>query len=864
MRVFKISLAQSLALFFSGLCISSIALTSEAASNRWLNSETLFYTDNLNGADDLWKDAFEEAAKRWNDTATSFWIGTRRESGTGFCTSSGTNSVGFRSTVCGDEWGENTLAVTSSYASGGFFWKTDIIFNNTKDWTVYDGIWRFYASDFQRVAIHELGHAIGLSHLDDEDAIMYETASDSYLPQFDDYSALFSLYGSTSHTLTLINNGPGHIIVEPLVDGTGVTNIETNILMRSNYDFLDCYADTCELTIQDGLRLSISAVADDSFVSWTGTTIDSSTVLLAAITSDRTLTANYTSQDIPGAPTSLVATVSENSEQIALTWGTVGGATSYDVYRCTSVSISSCGNSITGTEFPYYSDPNSTPGTTYYYRVKACSGESCSDFSSYSIVTISIPVTIPIPASQLEIAVSNTAVTISWEAVDGASMYNVYRCALENPFSCDSLITNISSTSYSDAEGDVATSYHYRVVACNSVGCSDYSNSIVGMKSIHIPSRPGFAESDTRVLIAWVNTYSAETINVYRCTSEALSSCGSALTESAGTYYTDTEGTAGTTYYYRLKACHGVVCSEFSDFGLGTRSIAITLPDSPSAPEIGVSDNGVSISWVGVDLESTYEVYRCETEDTSICGSPLISTDENSYDDIEGEVGVTYYYRLKVCNSDGCSEFSSYSQGARLIPITIPSSPNSLAINESTSAVSISWGSVDGADSYEVYRCQSETIESCSLFPLSTSNSSLTDTEGLAGIEYYYRVKACNTAGCSSFSEYSVGAKIGFMHAIFSSNQLTIPAVLVDSVFGNFYYTVVLELSSSLPNYDFSIVSSIEIGDFQSGEYSTFTAITNILNIPKAEIGDSMYSISFQLLQEEGSTVFRVIDATEL
>jgi hypothetical protein len=148
--------------------------------------------------------------------------------------------------------------------------------------------------DFRRVALHELGHAVGLDHSVDAGDVMNALQSNIYLPQFGDTNTLQGLYGSTTHTLTLINNGSGSIVVEPEVPATGV--VINNTWYNSNYSsLLDCRDPTCQLQIQDGLRLSLHSVAEagGSFLGWEGISIQSAAVSLAPLTGDRSLTANF-------------------------------------------------------------------------------------------------------------------------------------------------------------------------------------------------------------------------------------------------------------------------------------------------------------------------------------------------------------------------------------------------------------------------------------------------------------------------------------------------------------------------------------------------------------------------------------------
>jgi hypothetical protein len=291
-----------LALLFTYLIAESAGSgLAEDAGVSWPTPDATFYIGNLSGANGLWKSTFEEAALRWNDTATQFKFNTTRASGSGYCSNLGDNNVRFSATNCGDAWGSSALGITAFWSKGSELTKVDISFNNNRNWNVYDGNKKAFAVDFRRVAAHELGHAVGLAHSASSNALMFASASNTYLPTPGDVNSLAIKYGSKAHTLTIRNLGSGGVTILPKVDGTSV--IANNISYTSNYSaILDCRKAICQIPVQGGLRLTMTAQPEEGavFVSWDGTTIRDETVALAPFYSDRELVANFSYLDSSG------------------------------------------------------------------------------------------------------------------------------------------------------------------------------------------------------------------------------------------------------------------------------------------------------------------------------------------------------------------------------------------------------------------------------------------------------------------------------------------------------------------------------------------------------------------------------------
>jgi len=117
------------------------------------------------------------------------------------------NELAFGADIFGKAFDANTLAVTTTWTNGAGTRRTegDIIFNSAKTWNSYPGNLRRDASgtvnpiDLHRVAIHEMGHLLGLDHPDEAgqtvSAIMNSHVSNLDTLSMDDITGALNLYG---------------------------------------------------------------------------------------------------------------------------------------------------------------------------------------------------------------------------------------------------------------------------------------------------------------------------------------------------------------------------------------------------------------------------------------------------------------------------------------------------------------------------------------------------------------------------------------------------------------------------------------------------------------------------------------------
>lgn len=135
----------------------------------------------------------------WNTRMGSLQIQGTPASGTPSDKNS-VNELAFAANVYGKDFDTNVLAVTTGYSVGNERVETDTIFNKNKSWDSYRGGLQSKI-DLRRVALHEIGHGLGLDHPDEATptqnvaAIMNSHIGPLDTLADDDIQAIQQLYG---------------------------------------------------------------------------------------------------------------------------------------------------------------------------------------------------------------------------------------------------------------------------------------------------------------------------------------------------------------------------------------------------------------------------------------------------------------------------------------------------------------------------------------------------------------------------------------------------------------------------------------------------------------------------------------------
>ncbi len=149
--------------------------------------------------------AMLDATRGWNQyLGNTQFTAQIQSAGSGGTDHDHINEIFFSSSPYSYSWDSNTLAITTGWSSGDQRTEADIIFNTAFTWDSYRGVTRVTSTsgpyDIQRVALHELGHVLGLGHPDEAgqsvSAIMNSVISNIDSLQPDDINGAQILYGA--------------------------------------------------------------------------------------------------------------------------------------------------------------------------------------------------------------------------------------------------------------------------------------------------------------------------------------------------------------------------------------------------------------------------------------------------------------------------------------------------------------------------------------------------------------------------------------------------------------------------------------------------------------------------------------------
>lgn len=186
-------------------------------------------------------------------------------------------------------------------------------------------------------------------------------------------------------------------------------------------------------------------------------------------------------------------------------------------------------------------------------------------------------------------------------------------------------------------------------------------------------------------------------------------------------------------------------CSAYSTMD---RTVVLLPPSKPGGLNSPSNDDNGSytVSWNSV---STATRYQLQEKKNSGSWSTIHNGSARSKG-LTGKGSGTYYYRVRACNSSGCSSYTSQvTTKVEFLP-AIPSGLKAPRDVETYRQYSVSWKSVIRATRYEL---QKQYYRSSWKKIYEGSGLSISAKENMKRNRMYFRVRACNSAGCSAYSK---------------------------------------------------------------------------------------------------------------
>ena len=411
---------------------------------------------------------------------------------------------------------------------------------------------------------------------------------------------------------------------------------------------------------------------------------------------------------------------------IMVTWDAVDGISQYAVYR-------DRGNGfvyITTVNEPSYLDAKVDSNTTYSYAVCAVID------GSKGILNTDSPIQLLYIAPSANITVSNGSgySQVSWEAVDGATGYELYRTT-GNDTDTPVLVASFDSATlkYTDKNVVGGETYYYYLRTRNAEGVSALSS---GKKNVYlaVPQITSIGNAYGGITFSWNPVAGATGYRVYRKVYGATYYTYICTVSADTLSYTDTGAENGKIMCYTIKAENGSSMSAY----------LAKCYTYVKAPEIKFSNSpsGVYLTWDKNPAAVGYWIYRKTPGASSWTRIACVTT--TYYTDTKVESGGAYIYTIRAYTGKILSSFNP--SGWQIVHLATPVMK---APGLGYGAVTCFWNPVAGAEGYYVYRKVDD--KGNWVYIGKTSSTLFRDANVTNGSKYTYTVKAYYGDSTSSF-----------------------------------------------------------------------------------------------------------------
>jgi hypothetical protein len=378
-------------------------------------------------------------------------------------------------------------------------------------------------------------------------------------------------------------------------------------------------------------------------------------------------TASTTATTAPTPPAGLTAVV-VSPTRINLAWtDRSADETAFIIERSTDGGFSWSGIGQTGANVTTYGDQQAAAGTAYRYRVRACRGSICSGPSN--VAEANTPVVPSAPTTLTATPSSPTQVNLTW--VDDSANESEFRIEARTSGGTYAQVGVVGAdqTGFAHIGLTPSTTYQYRVRACSPNACSPYSNEASATTPAATPLVPAVptglsatGTSASTIGLTWSHggVPAATSFEIQRAPASAPSSFETVGTmDGEARAWTDAGLPASTTFHYRVRACIGDACSDWTAAASATTRDPAGSPTVPTNVVVtALAPTQVLVTWDPAGGHTHYEVRR-RTGTGGGWDSPVVVEGASAqYLDTSVSASKTYQYQVRTCIGNSCSDYS--------------------------------------------------------------------------------------------------------------------------------------------------------------------------------------------------------------
>lgn len=407
-----------------------------------------------------------------------------------------------------------------------------------------------------------------------------------------------------------------------------------------------------------------------------------------------------------------------NYNDIVINWSMVAGANSYRVYR--KAQGESVFKEVAVVEGNAYTDTDVVAGKEYSYKIRAIGAdiESALGTEYFTITKLSIP-------SAVYASLGVKEITVSWEEVELAEKYNVYRKADSANWQIVATV-NAGVGKYEDKKVESGKTYIYAVAT---IGKGFNTEKSVNSEAVYYLDSPvimGVANASNGMEVSFYPVDGAGQYIIYRKNVGGNFSEIGRL-EATDTVFVDETAESGVQYIYGVCAVYGDTTSPVCESKLACR---LAEPKITSAASVY---GGITITWGDVKGAEKYIIgYEAPGADWVVVAT--VGADVKTYTHKAPVSGRNNKYTVTAV----CGDIESTQATAKVYYLAAP------VINyiaNGTKQVTIRWTEVDGAESYYLYRKGGEDKNWRKIAVIEDSTS-YKDATAKAGVTYRYTIKA--------------------------------------------------------------------------------------------------------------------------